>query len=108
MNDLDADHRLLATRFQEEQNLQKEAAERMSYKTLALDEDLAAAALEWARTGVMPDAPLIHGETPRGLNKSFFPTQVFIILSYLRTDGPEASRRLKFMPGRGTPPGVMT
>jgi hypothetical protein len=64
------------------------------------DVDILSAAVEWAKTGVMPAAPEIEGQTPRSLHEDYYPTQTFSILTGLRKHPEQTKRALKHLPGR--------
>ena len=64
------------------------------------DSDIAAAALQWARTGVMPDRPLIEDWTPKSLDKHLYPSQTFGILNAFRVDKELGLELLSSCPGR--------
>jgi len=67
------------------------------------DPDLGEAAVEWASTGSMPDAPEIEGFTPASLGHGRSPTEVFSLLRFLRRDPVAAKRGIRRAPDVGHP-----
>jgi hypothetical protein len=64
------------------------------------DPDIVAAAVEWITTGKMPNAPEVDGDTPKSLQKYYYPTQIFDMLQGLRHNLEETKRGLRHFPTR--------
>jgi hypothetical protein len=70
-------------------------------RTIAgFDSDIRGAALEWARSGVMPDSPVVEGEVPSQLNNDYYAVQVFNLLDMFRKDKARTLHMLRHFPGR--------
>jgi len=78
---------LLAEKLQGAQDIDLATAQELASSIASLDNDIAAAAFEWSQTGVMPETPSIEGVTPRSLDSTLFPSQVFTGLAVLRREG---------------------
>lgn len=65
------------------------------------DADICQAIVAWAKTGVMPDTPVVAGYTPSRLNQDYFPTQVFGLMASMRRAGGPIDE-LRKTPGRQT------
>lgn len=93
------DVQLLASKLAAAQDLEAEHAEKLARKVSEADDDIWAAALQWATTGQMPAEPAIEGQDPARLNARMNPSQVFTALMGLRSDPERALSALRHFPG---------
>jgi hypothetical protein len=76
----------LVERLISTQHLSLEAARSVATTILAGPSDLREAAMRWADTGELPDAPSVDGMTPRDLGSRLEPSQIFTALSLVRAN----------------------
>jgi hypothetical protein len=81
------------------QDLEDAHAARLAQKISEADDDIWAAALQWAATGQMPTEPVIEGQNPVRLHARMNPSQVFTALKALRSDPERARSGLRHFPG---------
>lgn len=91
------DAQRLAETFRQHQDINADRALVIASKVLTASQDVAAAALQWSRSGTMPTAPVVAGHTPAQLSQDYLPTQVFTILATLAED-PNAAHMLTRYP----------
>ena len=94
-----ADVELLTEKLAAAQGLEGTHAGRLARKISEADDDIWAAALQWAATGQMPAEPVIEGLDPARLNGRMNPSQVFTALMGLRSDPERALSALRHFPG---------
>ena len=70
-----------------------EQAKQLATEILAADSDIARAAMLWARSGEMPDQPVVAARTPKSLAETFYPSQVFTFLMAFR-EHPERTEQM--------------
>jgi hypothetical protein len=95
----DSDIRLLAEKIADVQSLEAGHGERLARKISEADDDIWAAAMQWAATGQMPAEPVIEGQSPARLHARMSPSQVFTALMGLRSDPERALSGLRHFPG---------
>jgi hypothetical protein len=86
---------LLARQLAVAQHLDDMKAAELAERVLCGPEDIAQAALEWARSGEMPSRPEVAGQTPHSLSGRFAPSQVFTGLMLLRSDPQSGAQVLR-------------
>jgi hypothetical protein len=96
---------LLTEKLVEAQALEASEAYELAVKIGTTDREIAEAAMEWCRTGIMPSKPVIEGESPKSLDLNFYPSQTFTALIAMRREGTTAHQRLGWLPGRHRRPG---
>ena len=89
---------ILVDRFVSGQGVDSVRALHYADEILRADEDIRQAALHWARTGDMPDSPVIEGRSPSDLAQMNSPSRAFSILIALRHDPALTLRRLRCGP----------
>lgn len=94
-----ADVQLLTEKLADAQDLEAAHAARLAQKISEADDDIWAAALQWAATGQMPAEPIIEGQNPARLIARMNPSQVFTALKALRADPERARSGLRHFPG---------
>jgi hypothetical protein len=93
------DVELLTGKLAAAQGLKAAHAGRLAQKISEADDDIWAAALQWAATGQMPTEPVIEGQDPARLYGRMNPSQVFTALMGLRSDPERARSALRHFPG---------
>lgn len=93
---LSDDIELLTTRFVAAEQIPEPAAARLARDILGAGPDIRASAMAWARSGVFPTTPVIHGENPASIARAFpHPSRVFWMLVILRREPTAALLTLK-------------
>ncbi|HXL16393.1 MAG TPA: hypothetical protein VN961_02605 [Streptosporangiaceae bacterium] len=93
-----SDVQLLTEKLAAAQDLEAAHAGRLAQKISQADNDIWAAALQWAATGQMPAEPVIEGQNPALLSARLNPSQVFTALMGLRSDPERALSALRHFP----------
>jgi hypothetical protein len=101
------DRDLLAEKIAQAQNIEASEAYELAVKITDADSDIAEAAMNWCRTGVMPNRPVIEGMSPESLDEDYYPSQTFILLMMLRRDGENTLKSMAHLPGRDAKPGTL-
>ena len=96
--ELDKEIAELATALAKAQQLEGDHARSIAMKIAHGDSDIWQAALSWARTGLMPNTPVVEQYNPRELAERLNPSQVFTALMALRRDPAQAMAALRFSP----------
>ena len=98
-----SDVHLLAEQLAVAQNLESARAEQLAQEISTADDDIWAAALEWATTGQMPADPVIEKRSPAALHIRMKPSMVFTTLMGLRSDPDLTTSMLNHAPRRSQP-----
>jgi hypothetical protein len=95
-----SDVQFLTEKLADAQDLEVTEAGSLARKISAADDEIWAAALQWATTGRMPTEPVIEGQNPAGLFVRMNPSQVFTALIALRSDPERALSALRHFRGK--------